>query len=154
MRRLLREYVDLRLETSGSADNDDAVARLRQFQQTLWAHAVAAGKKDIGPLSAAPLLQSLTEVIDVHGERALAGVRTRIPFSVWVILYGIMVVSVAAAGYHAGLAGARKSVAALAYALVFAAVIVMIAAGDVPGSRQLRISHQALMDLRARLTGP
>ena len=154
MRRLLREYVDLRLETSGSADNDDAVARLRQFQQTLWAHAVAAGKNDIGPLSAAPLLQSLTEVIDVHGERALAGVRTRIPFSIWVILYGIMVVSVAAAGYHSGLAGARKSVAALAYALVFAAVIVMIAAGDVPGSRQLRISHQALMDLRARLTGP
>ena len=71
----------------------------------------------------------MTEVIDVQGERALAGVRTRIPFSIWVILYGIMVVSVAAAGYHAGLAGARKSVAALAYALVFAAVIVMIAAG-------------------------
>jgi hypothetical protein len=154
MRRLLREYVDLRLETSGSGDNDDAVARLRQLQQELWAQAVAAGKEDIGPLSAAPLIQSLTEVIDVQGERALAGVRTRIPFSIWVILYGIMVVSVAAAGYHAGLAGARKSVAALAYALVFAAVIVMIAAGDVPGSRQLRISHQALMDLRARLTGP
>ena len=40
------------------------------------------------------------------------------------------------------------------YALVFAAVIVMIAAADIPGSEQIRTSHQALVDLRARLTTP
>jgi hypothetical protein len=73
---------------------------------------------------------------------------------VWLVLNGIMIVSVAAAGYHAGLAGTVRSIAAVAYALVFAAVIVMIAAGDNPGPEQLQTTHHALMDLRARLTAP
>jgi hypothetical protein len=54
----------------------------------------------------------------------------------------------------AGLAGTRRSIAALAYALVFAAVVVMIAQGDIPGPDQFRRSHQVLVDLRARLTKP
>jgi hypothetical protein len=35
-----------------------------------------------------------------------------------------------------------------------ASVIVMIAAGDVPGPQQLQRSHQSLIDLRARLVAP
>ena len=120
----------------------------------MWAQAVEAGRKHVDSPAVAPLLQSLIEVIDVHGERVLAGMRSRIPLGVWFGLDAIMVVAVAAAGYHAGLAGTQRSIAAVAYALVFAAVIVMIAAGDVPGSRQLRTSHQELRDLRVRLVAP
>jgi hypothetical protein len=73
---------------------------------------------------------------------------------VWLILNGIMAVSVAAAGYHAGLAGTQRSIAAVAYALALAAVIVLIAAADIPGSQQLQTSHQALIELRDRLAEP
>jgi hypothetical protein len=52
------------------------------------------------------------------------------------------------------LSGTRRSVAAIAYALVFAIVIVIIAAGDIPGSDQLQASHEELRDLRARLITP
>ncbi len=153
VRRLLREYVDRRLEAGRSGHVGDAIRPLRQLQKDIWAQAVTAGRKDIGPM-AAPVIQSLTEVIDVHAERVLAGIRSRIPMTVWLMLYGIMFLSLTAAGYHAGLAGARRSFAALAYALVFAAVIVMIVAADVPGSQQFQTSHQTLIDLRARLTLP
>jgi hypothetical protein len=154
VQRLLLEYVDRRLEVGrpGTVD-EETFAQLRQVQRVLWAEAVAAAKKESTP-STTPLIQSLSDVIDVQAERVLAGIQSRIPWQVWVILYWILVLSIAAAGYHAGLAGARRSFAAVAYAFVFAAVIVMIAAGDVPGSEQFQTSHRALTDLRARLTMP
>ena len=151
VRLLLRRYIDLRLEVAQVGNAGDAIGQLERLQKDIWGQAVAAGKKGIAP-SVTPLIQSLTEVIDVHAERVRAGIRSRIPMRVWIVLFGIMIVSLAAAGYHAGLAGTRRSLSALAYALVFAAVIVMIAAADVPGSHQFQTSHQALLDLRARLT--
>jgi hypothetical protein len=151
-RRLIRNYVDARLEPLQTLRGDASV-RLRTLQEQMWAVAVAANNRNGGTPTALPLAQSLVDV-NMHGERALNGFRSRIPVAVWLMLNGIMAVSVAAAGYHAGLAGTQRSIAAVAYSLVFAAVIVLIAAGDVPGPEQLRTSHQALIDLRERLTEP
>ena len=152
LRRLLLNYVDLRLEVAHAGSDSDAFTRLRQLQNQIWSHAVEAGRNGSGSPWAAPLVQSLGDLIDVHGERVLSGMRSRIPREVWMVLYGMMAVSISAAGYHAGLAGARSSISALAYALVFAAVIVTMAHGDVPRSERIQTSHQALIDLRARLT--
>jgi hypothetical protein len=153
LRRLLLDYIDMRLGVQRSGkDVDETIARVRQLQNQIWRLAIGAGKKNNGHLSPSPLMQSISEVVDIQGERVLAGMRSRIPVRVWLVLYGIMSISVGAAGYHAGLAGARRSIAAVGYALVFSAVIVMIAAGDVPGSEQFRKSEQVLSDLRVRLT--
>jgi hypothetical protein len=150
VRQLFREYLDLRLQVGRSPVRMDLVGQLRHLQKTIWSHAVTASQKEVGP-SATPFVQSVTEV-DVQAERVLAGIRARISFTLWVVLYGIILLSVAAAGYQAGLAGTRRSLAAVFYALVLAAAITLIAAADVPGSRQIQASHQALIDLRARLT--
>jgi len=152
LRRLLRAYVDLRLQIPQSTAED--VRRLRALQAEIWDSVVSSGTREGGSPTPGPLLQSLTDAIDVHGERALVGVRSRIPPNVWFVLVAIMVMSIAAAGYLAGLGGARRSIAAAAYAFVFAAVVAMIVAADVPGTEQLRTSHQALIDLRSRLTEP
>jgi len=151
LRDLLRQYVDVRLRVPQTADD---VYQLRALQAQIWDRAISSGRREGGSPTPAPLLQSLTDAIDVHGERALIGVRTRIPIVAWLVLIAIMFMSIASAGYLAGLAGARRSIAATGYALVFAAVIVMIVAADVPGTEQLRTSHQALVDLRSRLTEP
>jgi hypothetical protein len=119
----------------------------------MWHQAVGASKKDGVASAVMPFTQSLID-INAQGERVWTGIRSRIPLVVWIILHAIMAVSVAAAGYHAGLAGTERSIAAVAYALVFAAVIVLITAADIPGVSQLRTSHQALIDLRDRLNGP
>ena len=154
LQRLLLAYVDRRVEVARSGRVDDvAIGQLRQLQKDIWARAVAAEKKALSP-AATPLIQSLTDVVDVDAERVLSGIESRIPVKVWLALYFIMVLSLAAAGYNAGLAGARTSFGAVAYAFVFTAVIVMIAAGDVPGSEQFQASHEALTSLRARLTAP
>jgi len=155
IRHLLRKYVGLRLEANRSAEVEGStIAELRRLQGQIWSEAVAAAKKVNGPLSAAPLLQSLTEVFDVRGERALDGFRARIPLKVWLFLYIIMTISIAAAGFQSGLAGARRSLAVFGYALVFASVILMIIAGDTPGSTQIRSNRQILLDLQARMPAP
>jgi hypothetical protein len=152
VRRLLRKYVDLRLQAARSATTTGLVGQLRHLQKEIWAHAVTASQKEAGP-SATPFIQSVTEV-DAQAERVLAGFRSRISFTVWVVLYAIIVLAVTAAGYQAGLAGTRRSLGAVFYALVLAAAITLIAAADVPGSQQIQTRHQALIDLRARLIAP
>ena len=151
-RRLIRNYLDLRLEPL-YVGTGDAPGRIRRLEEQMWAEAVTASRRDVGSPSVGPLSESLID-ISVHGERVLTGIRSRIPFGVWLILNGIMAVSVAAAGYHAGLAGTQRSIAAVLYSLALAAVIVLIAAADIPRPQQLQTSYQALIELRDRLAKP
>jgi hypothetical protein len=54
-------------------------------------------------------------------------------------------------GYHAGIAGSKRSLSMLILALSFALVITMIAALDRPGSF-LKITQQPLIDLQRSMT--
>jgi hypothetical protein len=155
MRQLLRDYVDARVAIGASGDAERALMRLRELQDQMWTTAVGAQRHPNGvPTRLAPMMQSVTEVIDVHGQRVFAGFRARIPSGVWVALYGVMGVAVAAAGYDFGLAGTRRSLAVVAYAVVFSTVIFMIAAADIPGPEQIRSNHQVLTDLQSSLQAP
>jgi len=152
VRDLLRQYVDLRVQGPRSSGLDEFIAQLREIQEQIWAQAIAVESKDGHPVPPTLLLQSLNEVIDENAEKVLTNMRARIPFGVWVVLYGITIVAIAAAGYHSGLAGARRrSIASLAYALVFSAVIVMIADVDAPKFGHFEASRQTLIELQARL---
>jgi hypothetical protein len=154
IRELLREYVDLRMGDASAVNMGEIVARIRGIQEQIWSQAVATQKATTAPPGSTIVLQSLNDVIDVSAERVLRNMSSRIPTGVWAILYAMTIISMAAAGYHSGLAGARgRSLASLAYALVFAGVIVMIADVDTPGFGQFRESKQALIELRARLSG-
>jgi hypothetical protein len=151
---LIREYVDLRLNTSRALNLDEAIPRMRQLQERIWTQAIST-RTETGANSPPLLMQSITDMIDVQSERVLTTTRARIPAAVWGILYVIAVIAIAAAGYHSGIAGnRRRSYAALAYALVFAAVVVMIADADSPDIGRFRVNHQALLDLRTRLIIP
>jgi hypothetical protein len=153
IRNLLREYVDLRVDGSSAANSARSTARMRQLQEQIWTQAVQVQKKTASGTPPAIALQSLNDVIDVHGERVLTNMRSRIPTGSWIILYSITFIAIAAAGYHSGLAGARRrSIAALAYALVFAAVLAMIADADIPGFGQFETDRHGLIELRGQLS--
>lgn len=154
IRHLLQRYVTLRLEINQNGNVEGRIPELRHLQEQIWDEAVAAGKKTNGSLSAAPLLQSLTEVFDIHGERVLEGFRDRIPSPIWLLLSIILAISVAAAGYHSGLTGTRTSFAAIGYALVLALIISMTVAADIPGTTQVLSNYQTLKALQARMAEP
>ncbi len=154
VRHSLQAYVDLRITATQARNKEEMLLRLREAQERIWTQVSAISRSHAATPAAAPLVQLLTDLIEIHSERVLAGARSRIDAGVWFALYWIMALSLAAAGYLSGLAGAKRSIASVAYALVFAAVIVMIAAGDIPGTAQVRLNHQAMIDLRARMTAP
>ena len=54
-------------------------------------------------------------------------------------------------GYHAGLTGTIRSLSSLILAVTFAAVILLVADLDRPQDGMLRVSQQALVDVRATM---
>lgn len=147
-RKLLRDYVDVRLLVIESGDVNEAMAKSDELHAALWTQATDAANKDTHSITTGLFIQSLNDVIDVHAERVLVSVRSRIPGAVWLGLYFVTAFAMVALGYHEGLAGSRRSLAVFALVLAFSAVMLLIADLDRPREGMLQVSQQAMIDLR------
>jgi hypothetical protein len=146
-RALLREYVDVRLAGARSGEIDEAIRRSAEIQTQLWESAAALAERSPGSIVLGLYLQTLNEMIDVHTKR-LTALRVRIPAIIWIVLYAITVLAMAEIGYHTGLGGRRRPLSTPAFALAFAAVILLIADLDRPQAGWIRVSQQSMVELR------
>jgi len=153
-RNLLREYVDVRLEAVQPGKLAHAIRRSEELHGLLWSQATAGAESNPGSIMTGLCIQSLNEVIDLHSKRLQAALRSRIPGSIWAALYLIAILGVAAMGYHAGLTGTSRTLAVLALALAFSAVMLLIADLDRPQEGLLKVSQQAMIDLRNTMNAP
>ena len=151
---LLKQYVDLRLDAARARAPSHPMRRADALQQQLWTRAAAVARKTQDSIPAGLFVQSLNELIDLHAKRVTADVRNRIPLAIWASLYGVTILSFAVLGYHAGLAGTRRSPAIVPVAVTFAVVIWLIADLDRPQEGTLTLSQQALIDVRASMRAP
>jgi len=154
VRRLLRDYVDVRLEAVRSGNVMEGIRRSEDIQQKVWTEAETVGQKNPSSIVVGLFVQSLNEVIDLHAKRLQAAVRSRIPGAIWVGLFAVAALSLIAMGYHAGLAGTGRSLAVLAVAVAFSVVIELIADLDRPQEGVLRVSQQALLDVQRSMNPP
>jgi hypothetical protein len=115
---------------------------------TTRSHATAAGREDPGSIVVGFFIESLNGVIDLHTKRFTLGAGNRIPATIWIALDFVAIVGTAVMGYHTGLAGSGRSLAILALVLAFSAVMTLIADLDRPQEGLLRVSQQAMGDLR------
>jgi hypothetical protein len=146
VRRLLREYVNVRLKAMQSGKVAEGIRGSEDIQQKVWREAEAVGVKNPNSIVVGLFIQSLNEMIDLHAARMQAGLRSRIPGAIWLGLFAVAALSLATMGYHAGLSGTRRSLAIVAVAVTFAVVIELIADLDRPQEGILRVSQQALLD--------
>jgi hypothetical protein len=151
IRSLLRQYVDVRLEVVRTHDLASNIRRSEALHAQLWARTVPIAQKTPDAVVTGLFVQSLNELIDLHAKRLAASVRNRIPLAIWASLYGVTTLSFAVLGYHAGLAGTRRSPAILPVAVAFAVVIWLIADLDRPQEGALTVNQQALIDVRATM---
>lgn len=153
-RRLLREYVDVRLAGVGGdrAAVEDAIRQSEAIHPQLWSQATAAARKEPRSVAVGLFIASLNEVIDAHARRLQSGLRSRLPEAVWVVLFGVAVLSFFSMGYHGGLTGTNRSPAVLAMALSFASVIWLTVDLERAHEGMLRISQQPMIDLRASMS--
>jgi hypothetical protein len=154
IRALLRDYVNSRLEAVRSGNIAEGIRRSEHLQDQLWAQAVTVGEANPTSIVVGLFVQSLKEVIDLHSKRVTTGLRNRIPSAIWVALFAVVVLSLGAMAYHAGLAGTSRSLAVLAVACPFSAVIGLIADLDRPQEGVLKVSQQALIDLQHSMQVP
>jgi hypothetical protein len=146
VRRLLRDYVNVRLKAMQSGKVAEGIRGSEDIQQKVWTEAEAVGVKNPNSIVVGLFIQSLNEMIDLHAARMQAGLRSRIPGAIWLGLFAVAALSLATMGYHAGLSGTRRSLAIVAVAVTFAVVIELIADLDRPQEGILKVSQQALLD--------
>ena len=144
---LLREYVDVRLEGLQPGKFQQAMVKSEELQNRLWSVAVAQAEKERNEITSL-FVQSLNEVIDLHATRVMAVVRSRVPGMIWIVLYLLAVIAMVMMGYHAGVAKSRRSIATIALVIAFSSVLYLIADLDRPGQGTLKVSQQAMIDLR------
>ena len=88
----------------------------------------------------------------MHASRVAIGVRTRIPIGIWVVLYALTILGMISMGYHAGIAGSKRSKATWIVGIAFGMVIALIATLDRP-SGLIRVTQQPLSDVKAFMSG-
>jgi hypothetical protein len=154
MRRLLREYVAVRLEAVQPGKVAEGISRSEKIQQKMWTQAETIGDKNPNSIVVGLFVQSLNQMIDLHAARMQAGLRSRIPGAIWLGLFAVAALSLATMGYHSGLSGTRRSLAIVAVAVTFAVVIELIADLDRPQEGVLRVSQQALLDVQQSMRPP
>ena len=120
----------------------------KSCQESMWQQAVAAADKDHGSIMTGLFVQSLNEMIDVHAKRLLAGVRGRIPLTIWFGLFSLAGLGIGAMGYQAGLSATRRSPAMMALVVAFAGVLFLIVDLDRGREGLLTVDQTAMTDLQ------
>ena len=141
-RRLLREYVDVRMRAAKpGADVRAAIARSVEIHDLLWTEASLAARERPDAITALAV-QSINDLI---------GMRARIPISVWVGLAAITVRTMGTLGLQVGLSGKRRLVAIAPLSLAFAVLVTLVVDLNRPGGGTITVSQQAMADLQAAM---
>jgi len=151
IRQLFREYIDVRIEAAQSGNAEPAVRRSAELHSALWSKSAQVVASDYRPIITSLFVQALNNVIDIHAERVMFALHNRIPTLVWLVLTFIAVMAMTALGYQEGLSGSRRSLAVVALALTFSAVMLLSADLDRSQEGLLRVSQRAMVDLRNSL---
>ena len=130
LRKILRDYAQTRDVTIQKMESKDVmreiVKRSLETQSLLWpaTENLVRSAKAPGPVEVA-IIQSINEVIDVHGKR-LAAASDRLPAVVLVLLVFIAGTAMFIIGFHAGRQGSLNRWRLALLSLVLAAVITVI----------------------------
>lgn len=144
-RRLLEEYVEVRLAAEGRVAIDDLLERSTALHAQLWRIAAANADRSMG---ARLFTESINQVIDLHTQRLVFGLQYRIPAQIWVSMGLVTAMSMSSLGYLFGLAGTFRYPVSVALAVAFGAMILLIGDMDRPNEGYVRVDLQPLRDLR------
>jgi hypothetical protein len=154
IRELLREYVPLRIVVTDQADLQADIKRSTEIHAELWAIAEGVARTtDQGDLVSL-FLDSLNETIDLHETRITAGLYSRVPETVLLLLIVGSALSIGMVGYSAGLTERRSLLSAVVLAIALGAVIMILVDLDRPREGFIPVSQQPLIDLQPQIGPP
>lgn len=151
-RKFIEEYVLLR---TGSGDTHEVSNRIAQsvvLHEELWRTAEQLAKNDPHSPVLALYIESLNDTIDLHETRIAAGIYSRVPATIVILLLLGSMLTMGMVGYNAGLTRRRSPVTAIVLIGVLAAVITLIIDLDRPQGGFLKVSQQPLIDLQQQIS--
>ena len=152
VRPLLQEYTEIRIAAAGDLSLYDAVVtRSEAIHNELWAimeESVAGGDESaIMGLT----VDSVNDLIDVHSERLFVA-NLRLPRILGILLFLATILSFLLVGAASSADRKRDTAAMVLFALVFAAVLIVIIDLDRPQEGLLTVPQTAMTDLLRQIT--
>lgn len=150
LRTILLDYAQTRDVTGEQAATRDAIRKIiersLQAQALIWPATERMVKAQApGPVATA-IVQSINEVLDMHGKRLVA-VRDRLPGVVFALMVFIAAAAMFITGFHAGRQGSLNRWRLALLGVVLAAVITVITDFDRPLSGLVQVDQQPIVDV-------
>jgi hypothetical protein len=157
LQELLRRYVALRAEAAGLKDDSperirDIDVRAKRLQDLMWSRATALAKESPSPVVAI-FVQALNDTIDFHGKR-MAAFKSRVPYSIYLVLFGISAVAIGMAGLYFASGGRRRRIMTTIFAFLVTAIMWLILDLDNPVRGSIKATQQSLIELQQDLGPP
>lgn len=148
VRRLIREYVDLRAQPPSADQVDEVVKHSKEIQDSLWLQAVHLAEEDRSSEVYALFTSSLNDMIDLHNKRLATTIYYRIPDIVLWILFFIAFFSMLILGFQFGVSGKTNLLVVVSLAIVFSAVMWLIFALDDAKLGLITVDYQQVQQLQ------
>jgi len=129
-----------------------AIVKSEELHNQLWSKVVALTDNSNYSGITTLFIRSLNDVFDLHTKRVNAGLRNRIPISIFATLYFVAFLAMSMMGYQAGLSGRRSPIAGLVLILTFAIVLALITDLERPRQEIFSVSQQTMVDLKNKLS--
>ena len=156
MRRLLYEYVDLRVNLAKEnlakkpVRFQDAITRADMLQDQMWAHAVALSDADRSSVIDGLFVNSLNNMIDLQTSRVTAAFY-RIPRMIWYAIYIITILSMFMVGYQSGLSSKSNFVIGIIMVLTFSTVLLLIVDLDRSTEGSFMLDQRPMLQLHRKM---
>jgi hypothetical protein len=152
VRRLLRDYVDVRVRAGAVATNEEdrlgeLVGQATRIQDALWEHARRSAETDPNWVTSGLFVQALNDMIDSLGRRD-AAIHRHVPEAVLLLLLGTFVMTVAIVGFGTGVVGQRPSWVSVVMVVLIVGLVLVILDLDRPRRGLIEVSEKNLLDLQ------
>ncbi|UCD66995.1 MAG: hypothetical protein JSW48_08900 [Betaproteobacteria bacterium] len=149
VKRLLREYVDIRVQAAKGENLDFALTRSVELHQLLWVQVLGA-KTNPAPMISL-VIQSINDVIDMHETRVTAVLHNRIPRSIWFALFVISALTMTTIGIQIGTIGKRRLIAIVPLILAFSVLATLVVDLDRPLQGRITTEQHAMINLQENM---
>jgi hypothetical protein len=159
IRKLLREYVDLRVSLAKESMNQnpekfqDTISYSETLQDKIWSHAVELSKTDRSSIIDGLFINSLNQMIDLQTSRVTTA-SYRLPKIIWYAIYFITIISMFMVGYQTGLSGKSNHKVGIMLALTFSTVLFLMVDLDRASEGYFRLSQKPMFELQKKLQMP
>lgn len=151
-RKLLVEYVDLRLEmVRDTSKLKMALSHSQQILDTLWSYAEDLAALDRSSEVYSLYTTSVNDLVDHHNQRVTMAFEYRIPYVIMLILFIVVFFSMLTLGYQFGISGKGNILINGAFAFIFVMIMFLIISLDRPETGMAKMNQKPMITLQKQL---